>query len=158
MIGEDNKIPGYKMVEQLPGFKLVDREIPGEVEKLPFYFKDSNFGGLNLCCWKEEISQVKDPVRIVLEEEEIEINFPIFERFYVQFYRSEDGFTFYDLVNLIAKTGAVAFKWDINDNPDRYEKNVTRKDILGEYTITNTGIKIGSKSLGRRPIYLSLQH
>lgn len=78
---------------------------------------------LNLGYWKKEITSIEDPFRMVNEENEIKIYFPLYDQFYSRVYCSRDGFTFCDLINLIAETGIRAFNCDIKNNPKRLTSN-----------------------------------
>jgi len=142
----------------MKSYKLVKREIPKNTKYIKFHFKnDKTFGMLNLCCWKDEIDEIDNANRTIIDHKKINIYFPMFDYFYVKTYRSNVGFTFRKLVDTIIKAGLQTGKYDTRYNPQHYFRPATAEGFIGEFAITSSLDKSDIEIKGNS-IYISLQH
>ncbi len=136
---------------------------------LPFNFIDddelfsdsddnrSSFGMINLCCWKEEIHKIEHYSKIIINNETINIHFPLFDDFYVKQFSCADGFTFEKLVTSIVQTGLAAGNYDTLYHPEHYnwEEGWTGDDFIGSYAITSGNGKSDIKINGNN-VYIKV--
>ena len=140
-------------------YSLVNRKIPKGVKPIRFHFKDDlNFGMLNLCCWKDEINNIKNYNRKVINNSKIKIYYPITSNyFYIKEYSSTNGFTFKQLIDRIVKAGIQAGRYYIKINPEYYPKNMTNMDFIGEYSIASSNKNENIYIKGNK-VYINLEH
>ena len=139
-------------------YRLTERKIPIGTKPIKFHFKNNpKFGMLNMCCWKNEINQIEDPHKKIINRTKIHVYFPMFEYFYVKTYESKSGFTFKQLFDRIVRTGMRAGTFDTENNPDHYVGPATAEDFIGEYAITSNNRTSDIKIRGAN-VYVSIQH
>ncbi len=137
----------------------VPRKIPHHAKYILFNFKnDKSFGMLNLCCWRDEINKIINTNKVI-KNKKINIYYPIFDKFYVKEYRSNDDFTLSKLMEKIERIGIQAGKYDVQKNPQHYNdpKSMTNIDFIGEYAITSTDKK-SNIQIKDDKVYISLEH
>lgn len=137
---------------------VVERKIPKGTKCIHFRFKhNQEFGMLNLCCWKDEITNIKDYDKKIIKTKKVFIYIPIFDNFYVKLYTSQNGFTFHQLVDRIVRASLQAGKYDIQTYPEHYFGPATATDFIGEYAITSS-LKSSDIQKKGDNIYISFQH
>jgi len=137
---------------------VVERKIPSGTKHIHFRFHNNKeFGMLNLCCWKDEINKITDYNKKVIANKKIKIHIPIFDNFYKKTYTSQNGFTFYQLVDRIIKASLQAGKYDTQNHPKHYSGPATEYDFIGEYAITSSSKSSDIQKKGNN-IYISFQH
>ena len=85
----------------------------------PLYF---NFEVINLFDWENEINvnSIKFKNLSKIDLQTIFIHFPMFDLFYIKKFKSDNGFTFQQLINAIVETGLEAGEYDTKTNPEHY--------------------------------------
>ncbi len=90
---------------------LVPREIPKNITRINFRFKDDpKFGMINICLWKKEHTLIKNYTSVIIKKNTIHVHFPVFEHFYKMKHTSLGGFSLKDLFRVIHLTGVAAGK------------------------------------------------
>lgn len=110
---------------------------------------------LNMCCWKDEIYKIKDYNKKILSNKIITIHIPMFENFYAKSYKSQNGFTFAQLIDRIHKASIQAATFYIQDHEEYH--STSPAEFMGEYAVTSS--KNSSDILVKgRNIYVGFQH
>lgn len=141
-------------------FEIKERKTPKGTKYIKFNFKDDpKFGMINLGThvWKKDIDKIENINEKIIDDNIINIYFPIFDHFYMKTYESKNGYTFKKLFSKIMKTGIEAGKYDTKHNPDHYAVPATYEDFVGEYAITSND-KESDIEIKNNNIYISLQH
>lgn len=82
------------------------KKYPDNMEPVMFCMNgDPSFGIVNLCCYKDDLVNINNNTRKVVESHILYIHFPLYNNWYTQQYESENGFRFNELIKLIVQTG-----------------------------------------------------
>jgi len=137
---------------------VVLRKEPSNLKNINFNFKDnSDFGMINLCCWQKDLQNIEHPNKIVLNNEKVQIYYPMFDHYYTKTYTNQSGFTLKQLVDRIVKVGNQAGKYHAKHHPQDYTGEPDPSAMTGEYAITWSPQGSDLKYKGSK-VFVTLQH
>jgi hypothetical protein len=84
---------------------VVHRILQLNTEPILFMSKEKSIGIINLCNWEEDLSNIENRNRLVVDRTTIKVYFPMFESFYTKTFNSDTGFTLNRLIKCIVYTG-----------------------------------------------------
>jgi|SaaInlStandDraft_7_1057024.scaffolds.fasta_scaffold00586_4 hypothetical protein len=142
-------------------YKIVNRVEPKNTKPINFIsqeYKLTNFGLINLCSWQEDLNNIIELNTKIININIINIYFPIFKNYFTKIYKSENGFTFKQLIERIVDCGLYAGKYDIKHYPKHYRsENIIPIDFINEYALVSSENK-SDINIKNNCIYISLQH
>lgn len=121
-------------------YKITKRIKPKGMEAITFQNKDGTAAVINFN--EIKLNTLQDVNEKVMNDEIIEIYFPIFEHYFSMEYKSKNGWSLKKLIATIHKTAVSAGQYLIQYQPQVFtEKEPTPADFVDKYCITSSGKK-----------------
>jgi hypothetical protein len=121
-------------------YKITKKIKPKGADFILFNAKNETSGIVNFNDMK--LKSLDDVNKIVVNDELIEINFPIFDHYFTMEYKSKNGWTLKKLLMAIHKTAVCAGQYLVQYQPQLFtEKDPTPADFVDKYFIGSNGKK-----------------
>jgi hypothetical protein len=99
-----------------------------------FNQKNSQDGIINFSDMKK-LSVIEDISKVVVADESIEINFPIYDHYYTLAFKSKNGWTLKKLIAYIYKTGMSAGEYLIKYQPNVIKDIATPEEFINNFAL-----------------------
>lgn len=123
-------------------YKITKRIKPKGIEYITFQNKSGSPAIINFNEMNMNMKMLCNINENVMNDEIIEINFPIFDHYYSMEYKSKNGWSLKKLILTIYKTAKSAGQYLIKYQPQLFnETEINPTDFVNKYCITSSGKK-----------------